>query len=300
MRHESLATNTVEMRDVTKRYGRLVAVDAIDLTLRAGECIGLVGHNGAGKSTVIKMMLGLLRPTFGSVKTLGQEPGAAAAASVRRELGYLPENLALYPSLTGVETLNFYARLKLRTTTGNAALLKRVGLAAAAGRRVGTFSKGMRQRLGLAQALLGAPRALFLDEPTTGLDPASRQDFYAILRELRRDGAMVLLSSHVLAELEGQVDRVVIMNRGRKVADGAMSELRRLAAIKLRVRFRPAAAQDGIAGWTPVLGGQLERCCAEVEVAAILRALPESARDIEILRPSLDDLYAEFQQGGAL
>ena len=297
MRHEPLAIQAVDMRDVTKRYGKLVAVDAIDLTLRAGECVGLVGHNGAGKSTLIKMMLGLLRPTSGSVKTLGQEPCAAAAALARHDLGYLPENLALYPSLTGAETLNFYARLKLRTTSGNAALLKRVGLEAAAGRRVGTYSKGMRQRLGLAQSLLGAPRALFLDEPTTGLDPASRQDFYAILRELRRDGAMVLLSSHVLAELEGQVDRVVVMNRGRKVADGAMSELRRLAAIKPRIRFRPAAAQDGIAGWTPIPGGQLERCCVEDEIAVILRALPDSAGDVEILRPSLDDLYAELQKG---
>ncbi|MCI4681776.1 ABC transporter ATP-binding protein [Candidatus Rhodoblastus alkanivorans] len=297
MKHESLGMNAVEMRDITKRYGRLVAVDAVDLTLRAGECVGLVGHNGAGKSTLIKMMLGLLPPTSGSVKTLGQEPGAAAAAAVRRELGYLPENLALYPSLTGAETLKFYARLKRGTTEGNAALLKRVGLEAAAGRRVGTYSKGMRQRLGLAQALLGAPRALFLDEPTTGLDPASRQDFYAILRELRRDGAMVLLSSHVLAELEGQVDRVVVMNRGRKVADGAITELRRVAAIPPRIRFQPAAAHESFEGWTPIPGGQLERCCTEEEVAGILRALPASAREIEILRPSLDDLYAEFQKG---
>lgn len=297
MKHESLAMNAVDMRDVTKRYGRLVAVDAVDLTLRAGECVGLVGHNGAGKSTLIKLMLGLLRPTSGSVKMLGQDPGSAAAAATRRELGYLPENLALYPSLTGVETLSFYARLKGRTTAGNAALLKRVGLEAAAGRRVATYSKGMRQRLGLAQALLGAPRALLLDEPTTGLDPASRQDFYAILRELRGDGAMVLLSSHVLAELEGQIDRVVIMNRGRKVADGAISDLRRLAAIQPRIRFGPMASHEVVAGWTPIPGGQLERCCAEEEVAAILRALPASARDIEILRPSLDDLYAEFQKG---
>ena len=162
-------------------------------------------------------------------------------AAVRRDIGYLPENLALYPALTGAETLNFYARLKRGTTAGNAELLDRVGLAAAVDRRVKTYSRGMRQRLGLAQALLGAPRALFLDEPTTGLDPASRKDFYAILRELRRDGAMVLLSSHALAELEGQVDRVVVMNRGKKVADGDIAQLRGLAAIRPRIRFRPVA-----------------------------------------------------------
>lgn len=212
MRHEFVSQDTVVLRAVTHLYGRRVAVDGVDLNLRAGECIGLVGHNGAGKSTLIKMMLELIRPTSGSVQVLGQDPSAGAAAAARRELGYLPENVALHPSLTGAETLAFYARLKGQPVAGNAALLERVGIAAAAHRRVGTYSKGMRQRLGLAQALLGKPRALLLDEPTTGLDPALRQSFYEIIGDLRREGATILLSSHALAELEGQVDRVVVMN----------------------------------------------------------------------------------------
>jgi Cu-processing system ATP-binding protein len=156
----------------------------------------------------------------------------------------------------------------------------------------------MRQRLGLAQALLGNPRALLLDEPTTGLDPALRQSFYEIIGELRRDGATILLSSHALAELEGQVDRVVVMNRGRKVADGGIAELRSLAAIPPRIRFRADGAEiDKFAGWAPTPDGRLERACAEDEVAAILRELPKSARQIEILRPTLDELYAQFQKG---
>lgn len=282
MKHEAIPA--VELRGVRKTYGGIVAVDGLDLNLRAGECVGLVGHNGAGKSTLIKMMLGLLAPTSGTIKILGEAPNSAAAATVRRDMGYLPENLALYPALTGAETLNFYARLKRGATKGNAELLERVGLKQAANRRVQTYSKGMRQRLGLAQALLGAPRVLFLDEPTTGLDPASRLDFYAVLRQLRRDGAMVLLSSHALAELEGQVDRVVVMTSGRKVADGAIFELRRLAAITPRLRYQ---TEDGIQ----------ERACAEDELANLLRALPPQAKNIEILRPSLDELYAEFQKG---
>jgi len=158
-----------------KCEGKQVAVSDVDLTLRAGECVGLVGHNGAGKSTMIKMMLGLLRPSEGTVRVLGDDPAASASARDRGQLGYLPENVALYPSMTGPETLAFYARLKGQPVSLNTALLEKVGIAGAADRRVGTYSKGMRQRLGLAQALLGDPRVLLLDEPTTGLDPALRQ-----------------------------------------------------------------------------------------------------------------------------
>jgi len=297
---------TVVMRGVSRRYGRQDAVRDLDLTLRAGECVGLVGHNGAGKSTLIKMMLGLVRPTAGSVRVLGEDPAAGAAARARRELGYLPENVALHPSMTGAETLAFYARLKRQPVSGNPALLERVGIAAAAHRRVGTYSKGMRQRLGLAQALLGNPLALLLDEPTTGLDPALRQSFYEIVGDLRRGGAMVLLSSHALAELEGQVDRVVVMNQGRKVADGSIADLRGLAAIRPRIRLRlpraPRAVANGPdawAGWSSVSEGVLELSCEESEVAFVLRGLPAAAQDIEILRPSLDDLYAAFQKGAA-
>ena len=296
MRHEFVSQDTVVLRAVTHLYGRQLAVDAVDLNLRAGECIGLVGHNGAGKSTLIKMMLGLIRPTSGSVQVLGEDPSAGAAAAARRELGYLPENVALHPSLTGAETLAFYARLKGQPVAGNPALLERVGIAAAAHRRVETYSKGMRQRLGLAQALLGKPRALLLDEPTTGLDPALRQSFYEIIADLRREGATILLSSHALAELEGQVDRVVVMNRGRKVADGGVAELRRLAAIRPRIRCR-LDGQERADGWAPAADGRIERVCDEDEVVALLRELPKSAREIEILRPTLDELYAQFQKG---
>jgi Cu-processing system ATP-binding protein len=192
----------------------------------------------------------------------------------------------------------FYARLKGQPTRANGALLERVGIDGAAHRRVGTYSKGMRQRLGLAQALLGNPRALLLDEPTSGLDPALRQSFYEIIRCLRGEGATILLSSHALAEMEGQVDRVVVMNRGKKVADGGIFELRGLAAIEPRIRLRAETdAANDFSAWSRLPDGRLERSCAEENVAALLRSLPNAARDIEILRPTLDDLYAEFQKG---
>lgn len=301
-----MTTDTVVVSGVTHRYGRLEAVSELDLTLRSGECIGLVGHNGAGKSTLIKIILGLVRPSVGSVLVLGEDPSVGAATRARRELGYLPENVALHPSMTGAETLAFYARLKRQPVAANAALLERVGIAAAAHRRVATYSKGMRQRLGLAQALLGKPRALLLDEPTTGLDPVLRQSFYEIIGDLRQDGAMVLLSSHALAELEGHVDRVVVMNQGRKVADGSLADLRRLAVIRPRIRLRlpraPRAVANGPnswAGWTKAAGGVMELACEEDELSDALRSLPAAAQNIEIIRPSLDDLYAAFQKGTA-
>ena len=301
-----MTKDVVEMRGVSRNYRRQYAVREVDLTLEAGECVALVGHNGAGKTTMIKMMLGLVRPSSGSVRVLGEDPAGGAAMRARLEIGYLPENVALHPSMTGVETLAFYARLKRQPVASIAPMLERVGIAEAARRRVGEYSKGMRQRLGLAQALIGSPRALLLDEPTSGLDPALRQHFYEIIRDLRRNGAMVLLSSHALAEVEGQADRVVVMNQGRKVADGSIAELRKLAGIRPRIRVRlprlpraVANAPDAWSGWTASSEGVLEFSCEESEVSSVLRGLPSSAADIEIIRPSLDDLYASFQKGGA-
>ena len=291
---------TIRLQGIGKRFGRQWAVRGVDLALREGECVGLVGHNGAGKSTLIKLMLGLIRPSEGSVRVLGDDP-ASGHAVVRQALGYLPENVALHPSMTGLETITFYARLKRQDRTSCGALLERVGLTAAARQRVGTYSKGMRQRLGLAQALLGNPRALLLDEPTTGLDPALRQSFYAILRTLRDAGATVLLSSHALAELEGEVDRVVVMNRGQKMADGNISELRRLAGIRPRLRVRLARTLRAVANggdpwsnWERLPGDVLETECDEHEIPSLLRALPSGVQDVDIVRPSLDAVYAAF------
>ncbi|MGB5950873.1 MAG: ABC transporter ATP-binding protein [Parvibaculum sp.] len=293
---------SVELSSVTKTYDGVAAVEGVDLVLRAGECVALAGHNGAGKSTLIKLMLGLIRPDAGQIRVLGEDPASRAAAHVRMDVGYLPENIAFHPAMTGIETLAFYARLKRQPLADNARLLERVGISQAARRRVGTYSKGMRQRLGLAQALLGRPRVLFLDEPTTGLDPALRQGFYDILRELREEGACILLSSHALAELEGRVDRVVIMNRGRKVADGTMSDLRRAAGLPLRIELRlgaKAAAEAARlpAGWSRIGEARYELRCKETEKIAAIRALSElpcSVEDIELHQPGLDDMYAHF------
>lgn len=298
-----MSAPVILLSGVSKAFGAQCAVREVDLSLLPGECVGLVGHNGAGKSTLIKLMLGLIRPSAGRVTVLGGNPAAGTAAAARRELGYLPENVALHPAMTGVETLAFYARLKGQPVAENAELLDLVGLADAARKRVGTYSKGMRQRLGLAQALLGRPRALLLDEPTTGLDPALRQSFYEIIRARRDAGTMVLLSSHALAELEGEVDRVVVMNAGRKMADGSLDDLRHMAGVRPRVRLRlpelVPAGDERWGAWEPRPGGLVEAACDEAEILPLLRSLPAGTRDIQVIRPSLDEIYARFLRRGA-
>jgi Cu-processing system ATP-binding protein len=297
-------TATVQVRDVSKRFGKVDAVRNASFELREGETVALVGHNGAGKTTLMKLMLGLIRPTSGEIEVLGEVP-ATGQFSARRRVGYLPENVSFNAALTGRETLTFYARLKCQPAKTVAHLLERVGLTDAADRRVGTYSKGMRQRLGLAQALLGEPRLLLLDEPTTGLDPELRQSFYGIIEELRARGATVLLSSHALTELEERAGRMIIMNHGVKVADGSLDELRRLAHLPIRIRLKigphslaaPPNWLGPVDGWRAINGHLVEiEASPENKIAVLRRATDESApvEDLEIMPPTLDELYAYF------
>ena len=299
-----MSAATIRVREVTKRFGKVDAVRAASFDLQQGETVALVGHNGAGKTTLMKLMLGLIRPTSGSIEVLGDDPAAGQFAA-RRELGFLPENVAFNPGLTGRETLAFYARLKRQPAFAVAPLLDRVGLTVAADRRVGTYSKGMRQRLGLAQALLGEPRVLLLDEPTTGLDPALRQSFYDTVEELRGRGATVLLSSHALTELEERAGRVIIMNRGIKVADGSLGELRRIARLPTKIRLK--VTERGLASlsewlgpadtWRRINGRTVEvDASPEGKIALLRRATDEAApvEDLDVVPPTLDQLYAHF------
>ena len=297
-------SRTVEIQNVVKHFRKVEAVHEVSFDLQEGEIVALVGHNGAGKTTLMKLMLGLIRPTSGNIRVLGEDPTAGEFAA-RRRLGYLPENVSFNAALTGRETLAFYARLKREGSGSVAPLLERVGLAHAAGRRVGTYSKGMRQRLGLAQALLGEPRIMLLDEPTTGLDPALRQSFYEIVEELRGRGATMLLSSHALTELEERAGRVIIMNRGIKVADGTLDELRRIARLPTRIRLK--VTDQGLANmpdwlgpvgeWRQVNGHMVEIDAApDRKIEVLRRATSEGTpvEDVDVVPPTLDDLYAHF------
>lgn len=202
------------------------AVDGLDLSVRRGETFGLLGPNGSGKSTTIKMILGLLAPSSGKVELFGLSPRTVAA---RAKLGYLPELSYLHPFLTARETLAYYAGLcgLTRSVARERAdeLLKMVKLADVANRPVAGFSKGMARRVALASALIGKPELLILDEPTSGLDPVSTREVKLLIRALAKNGMTILMTSHLLADAEDVCDRVMILNRGRSVAEGKVSEL---------------------------------------------------------------------------
>lgn len=297
-------TSTVRVTDVTKEYGRVTAVRGTSFELGQGELVALIGHNGAGKTTLMKLMLGLIRPTRGSVVVLGDNPAAGEFAG-RRQLGYLPENVSFDSALTGRETQVFYAQLKREPRTKALELLEAVGLGAAARRRVGTYSKGMRQRLGLAQALIGHPKALLLDEPTTGLDPELRQTFYEVIERLAAEGTTVLLSSHSLTELEERAGRVIIMNHGIKVADGSIERLRNIARLPTRIRLKVAGlAPTELPSWLPSgatcrrLNGHIVEIDAapeqKIQLLHSATAAGTSVEDLDVIPPTLDELYAHF------
>ena len=296
-----MSAHHVELRNVTKRFGAQKAVNQVDLVLKAGESVGLAGHNGAGKSTLIKLILGLITPTEGEVMLLDERTGSKAGAQLRSQIGYLPETVALHPSLNGIETLNFYAKLKKTAAhqKPRASRARRHFPSRPPPRR--TYSKGMRQRLALAQALLGEPKVLLFDEPTTGLDPASRQMFYEVVRELNGRGATVLLSTHALAELDGHADRIVVMKNGVKVADGSMDELHVQSGLPLTVNIRLKAPRPLSERWQPLsddLSYQAQ-CQAEERMALLseLGNLSDLAY-LDIHTPTLDDMYAQFLKKG--
>jgi len=300
-------TAAISLENVAKHYGALAAVQDVTLELGEGQSVALVGHNGAGKTTLFKLMLGLTRSSGGTVRVLGADPLSPDGQRARLEIGYLPENVVFSGSLTGLETLQFYATLKRRSQTECATLLERVGLDHAACKRVATYSKGMRQRLGLAQAVLGAPRLLFLDEPTTGLDPLVRQSFYALVGELRDRGVTALLSSHALSELEARIDQVVIMHQGKIVAAGSLDALRNLAGLPVRFRltvvdnFLPDAiyALAPLAHSTTGSDGTIELTCGsgrKMEALRRIGGIPQIL-DVSVVEPTLDDIYASFLRG---
>jgi len=303
-------TTLFETCRLTKRYGRKTVLREVGLSVGEGCCVALLGHNGAGKTTLMKLLLGLTAPSAGHACLLGHDPRGAAGNEVRRLVGYLPEAVSFPVGMTARELMRFYAGLKRRDRRACEALLAEVGLAEAADQRVRTFSKGMRQRLGLAQALIGEPRLLFLDEPTNGLDPPLRQQFYQAIRALAAKGASSVISSHVLSEIEAQADLVAILRAGKLVAFGSLDELRRASGlpVRLRLEVRPEAVgaiAEEIGGefaLSRVEGGVMDFHCATADRMAIVRRVARLngvVRDVDIRPPRLDDLYLHFVGPGS-
>ncbi len=262
-----------------KRYGASAALGGVDLSVAAGELVGLLGPNGAGKSTLVKSACGLVRPSAGEVSVCGHAAGSPAARGV---LGYLAELFRFPGWCSADEVLALHQRLAGSEGGGTerGELLALVGLDDVADRRVEKMSKGMQQRLGIAQALVGAPRILFLDEPTSALDPAGRRVVRGLLEELRGRGIAVLLNSHLLSEVELVCDRVVIIDRGRVVASGSPAELSHAGGVEVETatgvrRFGDARRED------------VPRIVSELVAAG------EEIYGVRVVRSSLEEVYLE-------
>ena len=287
---------------IGKTYGAHAALTDVTLDAGSGERIALLGHNGAGKSTLMKLILGLSQPSSGTISVLGSAPGTAVA---RADTAYLPESVAFHRAVTGTEQLALFARLAGTPARDVAGLLERVGLKDAAHRRIGTWSKGMRQRLGLAQVLLGRPRLALLDEPTSGLDPISRTELYRIIDEMAAQGTTVVIASHALTEVEARTDRIAILNKGRLIANDGLGNLRAQAGLPIRITV---TAQGGGGeevhnrlGGRRVNGASVELTCLQEGKLALLTrvtALGGLVSDVQLNDPSLEDIYRHYSGEG--
>jgi len=299
----------VEAQGLTKHYGSVAAVAGIDFTLKRGEICGLLGPNGAGKTTTILMLLGLTEPTAGSVSVLGHDPLREPLA-VKRRVGYLPDSVGFYDHLSARENLRYTARLagfsRMDAEKRIAESIARVRLADVADRQVGSYSRGMRQRLGLAEVIMKRAEVAILDEPTSGLDPQSTHEFLDLIRTLKHDDVAVFISSHLLDRVQSVCDRVLLFHRGRIALQGTIAELSRevlgggFSIVVEATGTDVGAALAGLAGVVKTVheGGGLWRIAAETDLRASV-ATRIIARGGGILRlsltePSLDDIYGRY------
>jgi ABC-2 type transport system ATP-binding protein len=296
----------VSARGLVKRYDEIVAVDHVDLTVRAGDVYGYLGPNGAGKTTSLRMALGLIRPSEGKVELFGRDPLIEGARALDGVAGFV-EAPRFYPYLTGRKNLELVAALDGRPARERIdAALETVDLAPRARHKVGGYSHGMRQRLGIAAALLRDPRLLILDEPATGLDPAGMRDMRTLIRRLAGEGITILLSSHQLAEVEEVCDRVAIIRSGAMVYEGPLSELKRTAATAYRLRTTDDDRAEQVCRARPAVHdvtrthGELRFHAEEAAVAELSVALIEAGAAIIALAPetaSLEDLFFRLTEG---
>jgi ABC-type multidrug transport system ATPase subunit len=291
----------IETRDLTKRYGeRVVAVDQLAMRVRRGEAYGFLGPNGAGKTTTLRMLLGLVRPTSGSALVLGAAPGSPEALA---RTGALIETPTFYPILSGRDNLRVLARHAGISESRIAPALDEVELGGRGGDRFQTYSLGMKQRLGIAAALIKDPELLILDEPTNGMDPAGMAEMRSFIRTLGRGERTVLLSSHLMAEVEQTCDRVGVISRGRVVGEGTVDELRGRESLWLRAEpieqaERVVRALRGIEGVSRTDDG-LRIAADSAAAPAIARALVEAGVALGELRPeraSLEKVFLELTE----
>ena len=292
-----MSDNIIVLEQVNKHYQNIKALQNINLKISEGEVLGLFGHNGAGKTTMMKLILGIIKADAGKVSVFAIDPQHKQAWSDRKKIGYLPENVSFYDQLTGLEVLTYFARLKSVDKKQVGQLLEKVGLSFAQDRPVKTYSKGMRQRLGLAQAFLGEPKLLLLDEPTVGLDPIATKAFYNSVDQLKSNGASIILCSHILPGVEQHIDRAMILSGGKSVAIGTLSTLRELAQLPVIIKTQGI---NGLLKNTKNLAAFMmdhnRLAVPESEKIKVLRQLLafENITDLQIEPASLYQIYQHF------
>ena len=294
----SLSNPAIELDGVVKTYGRTTAVAGLSLSVGRGELVGLLGPNGAGKTTTVKLLLGLVRPTAGSGRVLGAPLGDRAA---RARIGYLPEVFRYQPWLSAREVLALHAELARVSATGRHRAVEEalalVGLTDRADDRVGRFSKGMQQRLGLGVALLGDPELILLDEPTSALDPVGRTDVRAIVRAARDRGATVILNSHLLTEVELVCDRVIILDHGRTIASGSLDEVVAADGVRIRVTGPGDVGRMAAAAFGPVtIDGEwlTVKSLAPERIPDLVTAIVAAGGRVHVVEPGRGSLEARF------
>jgi ABC-2 type transport system ATP-binding protein len=306
-----MAEFVIETHALTKRYDELTAVDSLDLQVEEGEVYGLLGPNGSGKTTTILMLLGLTEPTEGEARILGFDP-MREPLKVKARVGYMPDQVGFYNNLTAGENLIYMAKLiglsRVEYAQRIPNALARIGLSQVADKQVSTFSHGMRQRLAVAELLLKNPRIIIMDEPTIGLDPDAARRFLEIVEELSQEGITILLSSHLLHQVQQVCDRVGLFHQGRIVLEGPVSELaRQTLGVGFRINLLAEGdspglleALRGIPGVSEVefdgAGGYVVHCERDLRAEAA-RAIVRAAGDLQALtirEPDLDEVYGSY------
>ena len=309
-----MSETVIEARGLTKRYGGATAVNGISFTVDRGEIFGLLGPNGAGKTTTILMLLGLTEVTGGSVSVLGSDP-VREPLKVKRKVGYMPDTVGFYDHMTAADNLRYTAALigfpRSEREARIASALDRVGLSRVAEKRVGTFSRGMRQRLGLAEILMKEAQIAILDEPTSGLDPQATTELLEMIRGLKRDGVAVLLSSHLLDRVQSVCDRVALFQSGNIALLGTVPELARQVlggGYHVEVEAdgeglaQRLAAVNGVQGVEQVGLGRyrlLTECDVRPAAAAAVVNAGGQLRRLSVEDPSLDAIYNRYFQNQA-
>lgn len=297
-------TAAIETRALHKRYGSHTAVHQLDLAVETGSVFGLIGPNGAGKTTTLRMLLDIIRPTSGTISVLGESPRAGGAA-LRRRIGYIPGELRLEGRTKGSTLLRYLAEISGPVAPGTVEqLAERLGLDL--GRPVHALSKGNKQKLGLVQAFMHRPALLVLDEPTSGLDPLVQREFLSMVREARDAGQTVLLSSHVLSEIQQSADDVAVLAQGRIVAEGPVSSLRIASVRRVRATVGDAtpdavraalAAAPGVEDLDVAASGDVVRVSATArgDIDPVIRAIATGTiRDITVEEPDLEESVLEL------